>query len=464
MADLHPTSDSSGLYFPQDFTLLGLELLCADGKVIELKEIMTEFSFYEDIYSPTISGYVRVADSRGFSEILPITGNEYLTLKFIKSKSDSIDPTLGTKIKFRVYKVDDRVPLPNMTSEEYSIYFCSEELLLSEQYKICKSYSAEKISTIIEDILTNKLNIPSDRIFVEETKGQYDFVIPNLKPFEAINWLSNYAQSKNNYGSDMLFYQSTNNFIFASLQTLFDADPQTTYRYQAKNLDHKIQDFENKALTILQYEYMKTPDVLNEIRSGAFANRLISINPLIRKHFVTDFSYDKYRNKLGGTSLLENGIASNLKNRLGNIPTETYQAKLKVSTSNFGYSSVDYIKDKPGSVENNVDIETYVTSRTAQLSLINYTRLKLEVPGDPFVQVGITINVNILDLTPTGQGGPYERKLNDFYSGKYLITAVRHIIEAKGRYRTILEVSKDSLKAKLPSFDNSNPNIMRGIK
>jgi hypothetical protein len=453
MTDLYQKTDSPGLFYPQDFFIASILFAGASGKVIELKEIMVELSYFEDIYSSSISGYLYLHDAGGYEEILQITGNESITIVFGKTKDNTFDPRQMT---FRVYKTDARVPLPNMTSEGYSIQFCSEEFLISEQYKVSKGFKATKISDIIKNILTEELLVSEKSIqTIEETKGLYDFIIPNIKPFEAINWLSVYAQSMKNLGSDMLFFDTYQGYNFRSLQSMFKDDVYGTFKYQLKNFDDRRNPFADKMGTILQYEFMKTFDALDAIKSGLFANQLVSINPIIRDYKVTNFDYSKYLQS--SNSLNKNGILSKSKNQFGDTQNQTYQAVLKVAASNFGYNTNEYIKNKPGSVENSIDLETYVPNRTAQISLINHTRLKISIPGDPFISVGRTIDIIIPNFTPVNNiEQPRDR--NKFYSGKYLVTAVRHIIQAQGINQSILEISKDSTSAELTDSINTNSN------
>jgi hypothetical protein len=48
----------------------------------------------------------------------------------------------------------------------------------------------------------------------------------------------------------------------------------------------------------------------------------------------------------------------------------------------------------------------------------------------------------------SGEKDPYN-------SGKYMITAVRHIIDFNNKYETVLEVVKDSYGVSVNNYDNS---------
>ena len=89
-----------------------------------------------------------------------------------------------------------------------------------------------------------------------------------LKPFEAIDTLSREARSKRYHNAGMLFYETATGFNFRSLQSMMKADVYATYKYQAKNVDEKTQNIQEKSTTVIDYELSKPYDILNEIRGA----------------------------------------------------------------------------------------------------------------------------------------------------------------------------------------------------
>ena len=452
MAETTTPIEKTGISYPQDYWLESLIFVTTSGAKIDLKQLLVEFSYYEDIYSFTSSGHITILDAKGFLEIFKLTGNEFLEVSFGKTKTG---PN-GTKKTFRVYKIGDRFPQGNQNSELYTLYFCSEELLLSEQNKVSKSYKGKNITNIIKDILSNYLNLSNTKISkIEETFGTYDFIIPRLKPLEAISWLSTYARPNRGVGADMLFFETKFGFNFRSLQSMFKDPVYTTYKYQAKNLDEKTLSMQEKLRTVLDYEFNKPYDILNEINSGSIASRTISIDPLARTYKTTDFDINKYK---ATAELLNKNLPTNdLKNRLGKKSSESAESVVKVVTSNAGQQVVPYIKETD-SVSKDIFIETSVPNRTAQIALANYTSMKISIPGDPGITAGRTINFNLLSLK---QGNT--RELDKLYSGKYLVTAVRHIISVPDSYQTILEICKDSSVNPLPEVNQASADLQRDI-
>jgi len=453
------TPKTSGVIYPQDYTLKELTILSPSYGPFNLIGVFYELAYFEDVFSNSVTGRVMVTDAEGWIEKLQLNGNEYLRLTFGKASEKSFDVD---KV-FRIYKVSQRGLVGNMTTEGYFLHFCSEELVLSEQYKVSKSYKNQKISNIISDICGNNyLMVPKNKTLnIEETKGLYSFIVPNFKPFEAINWLSTYAQSAKdgNYGADMLFFEDKNGYRFASLQTLFKGPVYRTYTYDPKNIDMKSQSPGEKFYSVLTYEHVKSFDTLESISLGTFANQLITIDPLLQKWGVVNFNYNEYFNKT--PSLNKHPVVNGAKNRKGDAIYETPQSVIKMATSNSGQKNVPFIANKPDAYSNDIGIETYVPTRTAQLFLTNYNKMRLVIAGDPGATVGSIINFNLLTMSPTNNG----KEPDKYYYGKYLITAVKHEINV-GSFTTTLEIVKESATNKYSTPNNDSTiwkNTVKGI-
>lgn len=395
---------------------------------------MTELSYHEDLFNNTTSGYLMLVDSLGYIEKLSLTGNEFIRMTFGKT-TDTI--TLIDKI-FRVYKVDNRKLESNMNSESYCLYFCSEELILSEQYKISKSYRGKSIYDNVTEIVENVLQVPSGKYSIDPTYGVYDFVIPNLKPFDAINFMSVYARpTPDKPGADMLFYEDRDGYKFKSIQSMMAGSSYHDYTFNPKNLNRQKVDLMSEAHNVLTYEVMDSYDALGAINSGIFANRLISVDPILRRFKTTDFNYADYITKYNATTLNSHPITNNFVNRKGDGITQTSQSVMKLVFSNFNQLDSGYVKNNPGALGHDIFAETYIPWRTAQLHLSTYTRIKISIPGDSNITVGRVINFSILSKDPT------EKVPDKSLSGRYLVTAVRHLLNFN-EYKTILEIAKES--------------------
>lgn len=438
------TEAKDGLVYPQDFSLDAVDIVTDSQKVYKLKNLVVELSFFEDIYAFACSGYVILKDAVGLIETLKLDGTEFMNIAYGKTRS--VNNSAKIIRTFRIYKIGNRKPSGNISSEFFTIYFCSEEMLLSEQLKLSKGFKGQQISDIIKTILTdqNSLNVKSKKIeYIEPTFGTYDFVIPRLKPFEAISWLSTYARPIGGQGADMLFFETNDGYNFKSLQSMFADNVYGTYTYKPANINNA--DLASGLNTVLEYEFVKTFDSLEATESGIYSSKLITIDPLTRTQKTTTFN----KNELNGYGASGQGT-----NRLGKKQSEMYDSSLKLAFGNSGEKNKAYIKQNASSVSNDIYIETSVPNRTAQIALANYTVIKAIIPGDTAITAGRTVNFQLYSNNFDPELN--NRKFDEFFSGKYLVTAVRHVIQSQGVFQTILELAKESLKSPYPSPSYSN--------
>jgi hypothetical protein len=230
---------------------------------------------------------------------------------------------------------------------------------------------------------------------------------------------------------------------------MISAEPMATYKYQLKNLESA--DMAEKLFTVLQYEFVKTQDMLENINSGMIANKLISIDPFKKSFTTTNFNVKQADTNIG-----------TLKNRLGKTQLQSYDSVVKVAISNSGQKEVPYIKETEGSVAQDIFIETYIPNRTSQINLANYIMVKMTVPGNPILTVGRTLNFNL--LTQRNSSNNTQKDLDIFYSGKYLITAVRHTISADSKYITVLEIVKEKTEKRYTNNDGNSSTWKSVVK
>ena len=458
------TESSTGTTGYKDYNLRAINIMSSGMKTLDVKPMMVELSYYEDIFNNTISGKLLVADIQGLIEKCHMHGNEYIRISFAKDSDD--DDCLYIDKMFRIFSISDRQKLNNGQAEGYVINFCSDELFLSEQYKISKSYPGRTIKEILIDILKNYLKAPEDKFNeknIQDTSGVYSFIIPNLKPFHAIEWLSQYAKPADTMqvGSDMIFFENAKDgYVFSSMQALFSKDSTYRFKYGAKNLPKS--DFEcvdDFFFNVISYTYHKSFDVLKGIHNGTFANRLLSLDILQHSYNVTDYDYEKNSQK--ATTLNKNPVVNNLQNRFGHALNQTPNGLLRVAMSNANQNDNPFIAARPGSVSHDISVETFLTQRKSQLDINSYTTIHLVMGGNPTLSVGQTAEFNIISTTPDKQ-----KPTDSFYAGKYLISAIRHTIQING-YNTVCELIKDSNMSPYNTVDNDLlkwKNTVAGVK
>ena len=450
-----------------DFTsskVTGLEinkcLVVSINKQLEFRNAVTEFNYYEDMFSNFTSMQLLLSDSSGQHNNMSWTGDEYLEFEANKPDSEGIAGADPLKAKFRFFKIDGR-GLAKDDNENLVMNCVSEDAFLSERMKISKSYVKKRISEIVKDIAINFLKISPEEFpdeNIEKTMGLHDIVIPKWKPLEAINWLCTRAVSDKfgpDSGASYLFWKGRDGYHFRSILSIFDevekfqytnpiakaqiGGKSSGYWYGIKNANYNGEVAWDPYEQIISHHPLDSFDTFELNQRGGFANRTLSIDYLRRTHENIDFDYDKYWGFISGKILMYKD------NYFNNKPI------LSPVTDKFGKKHNEYlestIKIYPAKDDN---LEKTIPYRYAQLALIGHNRLKLLIPGDPYISVGKIIYVHMPQTAKDAKG---EKIYDRFLSGYYLITALRHKLDQENNFETLLEVMKDSYSGRKSEFE-----------
>ncbi len=254
--------------FPGDYKVTKCRLISptrgADNPIDLQKDASAwqEINFYEDLYSPIVSGDITIQDGVGLIESVPIVGEEVLEISMATagavpspigspagSEADIDVKDLPNLIinRFRIYKVDPPVKI-NDNFRAVKLYFVSDAQITNMMVKVQKTYPtaeltsykkpenpledktytiADMVRDIFYDAFLGKKKPANHRptsknLLVEPTKGVYSACIPNWTPFKAINFLATRALSANPYskGANFVFYETLKGFRFVAIETL----------------------------------------------------------------------------------------------------------------------------------------------------------------------------------------------------------------------------------------------------
>ena len=233
--------------------------------------------------------------------------------------------------------------------------------------------------------------------------------------------------------------------------------------YNPKNIrpNQKLIDLDSQLRNAMKFEVLNYIDTLGAISKGTFSNRLISLDILAKKKTVTDYNYNDYFKN--GKSLNGSPVTNNYKNRydkyLFDAPPQNMEAgTLRMVTSNSKQKELPYVKqnsDMINSIANDIFVENYIPNRVGQIALANYTRIKLTIPGNSDLCVGLAINFMALGISAIPDSK--SKDPDPYFSGKYIITAIRHII-TNISYITVLELAKDSNTQNYSGVNNADNN------
>jgi hypothetical protein len=435
--------DGNNLLKAGDYYLTKLLLSSTvNNKSIDIINLYTKIELFEDLFSPYMTGTIRMDDSFNVPEVLPLTGQEKIEIEF----KTAIENTKPINKIFRVYKLDRQVTDQNGKGQQYSIHMISEGGMINYTQR-CGYYVGGSVSEMVKTVVSK--HFPSyvweNKFQVESSNDNYMFVLPkSYTPFKAISWLSGKAinSSANDY-SPFFFYETMDGYAFKSLSSIIkDASSNIQNYYYIKensaNADgsppslpvdgplsavfHRIQNLEE----------ISRFNMVENIMEGLVSSRLV-VHDLIQKQkresIFRESDVFTEMAKLGSdphykSSSKDDPIFYNDSSAYYYLPATTFSV----------YSDAVPIKD-------NVRVEDYFLKRKYMMNAMMTQKIAVDIYGDSTKRVGQIINL----YTPkiSSDQTVHQDKSDKNFSGNYLITSIRHTFDSA--YSCKMELSRNAM-------------------
>jgi len=427
-------------------------VLVTKGGNIDISAIYEELNIFDSLLSPVMTGNILIKDANGLSTKLIFDGSESLLIDIAKDKNSDI---ARFKKAFRIYKQSDRSN-DSQTVETFVLEFVSDELMYSDQQKINQSYDLT-YTQIVEKILLDYLKISKNNTggVFDVSYGIRNITIPNLRPFDAIDWCAKRAVDSKQ-APNFMFYQNLLGYNFVSLSNLLTKPDILDIKFESKNLTGNNPISEMGGARSL--EVVAQTDGMEKARSGVNAGKFVGFDPttgtVAKKNisFGDVFSSMKHAN--------ESPNISAVPNRDGKDSTEMFDSKQTVSFFSAAKQFSSYIKEKvPTTLSKQDNTEAYLFQRKAILSNLMSKRVKLTMPGNFTLTSGFNVNVEAPNFGKKEKGGGDSNE-DQSLSGKYLIIATRHII-GYDKHETIIEVATTSTN--VPFIPQASVNQVKEI-
>lgn len=412
--------------FAGDITIDKISIQAIDGTEFSIINQIINLQIFEDIYSPFITGTITIKDSLDLINNVPLIGQELLNIDIstpsIKDKGGRIN------CQFFLYKIKNR----EFTGDKNTIYeldFISKEAIVDSNTKLSKKYKG-KISDIAVSILTDQEVQFDDTklLLIEETVNETAFVSNFWSPVKNMNFLADSAINDNNSPS-YLFFENRDGFNFASLDTLVSS-PLVTQDFNYNSFTRHIHNTGATRDIDLDFKRIHTinvkdgVDTLKRIHSGFMASVLITTD------IVTKTYNEKYHNALIGHEAAKHLNAFPLVNYNFVInPGAKIVVEPKAAQTFLGYEDAT-----------NTD---YLQRRLYEINEKNDFILTIEVAGRLDYTVGQVVTVDLIQVRPIRKEESKDEIKDKIYSGRYLITAINHMI-TRERHECSIELAKDS--------------------
>ncbi len=419
---------SQQLRYAGDVSIDKVQIVTSAGFYQDITAQVINIQFYEDIFSPFISGSLIIKESLDLVNLFPFVGEEFVDLEITT-------PTLeNTKIKGRyyIYKLSDR-ELVGDRNVVYQLHFISVEALVDINKKVSKVYVGN-VSKLVKEFITDKVNgMQSTKdVVVEDTIKDAKFIANFWSPVKCINYLTDYAVNKNST-PNYVFFENRDGFYFVSLDALYKNGVKQEFvydKYTRENLESKGASTRSTEEDYKRITNISIPvgfDYMDRIRSGAFSSKVISWD-LTRKQYNSKMytMFDRFdkQEHLNKYALASNRAIFKSNSALINLPRQTQVFGGFGDPSNY----------------------KILQERLSLMKLAEGSKIEITVPGRTDYTVGQKVNVKLYKIEPVSKDDTDNE--DKMFSGNYIIAAINHYIDRE-MHECHMELIKDSLKINL---------------
>ena len=421
-----------------------ISIITQSGLDVSLKDptVFVQLNIFEDIYSNVLSGNILIKDGTNFVSEAAICGQEHLHVRWKTPGRDKV-----TDITFQIFKISQRTEVEQKNIKLYTFHFISLEGIKNSTTRIDQHYSTS-IENIVKDVFNNYLrndDIPKELIDVERTRDRVAVTVPGWKPLKLINWLCRRSISETYGNADYLFYETVNGFHFISCAALAKQEVVQNYIQSPLPIrpidDERVHELDPEFRTYEKSVIHESFNMLNHTQKATFASKLITHDLVTKK--IEEHTYD-YLKRTGSDIYAIGQVQSHMEPYP--ILAENDMLTKQANSNVFFYPKH---KDLYAGFKNN-HAEGWLQERLSNIHLLGHIKVSLTVPGDSggpgrSREVGDIVTVQL----PAVEYEPSHLEVDPYLKGKYMITAIRHIINIDN-YKLELELSKDSLPTPLP--------------
>ena len=442
-----------------DYNLSHIDLINHNGDIIDLKYIVIEMNIYESIYKNAVTGSIVITDAKNQIGRLEVQGLERIAFKLsspgTKDSDDILDASVETGEPFHVYKITDRKQV-NQGLLVYTLHFASREFMRNLRTKVSQAYNG-RLDMAVQKILRDEKYIDTrKRLKYEKTGNSDKIVIPNLRPFDAIQMIANKSIPANSRSAvGYFFYQTVKGFRFRSWESMVSNQGSTPrrpkQRFHYMPLKHKDNTIENKIehdfKSVQSYRFINNfHDVAANTALGTYAHKVISYNFFDKSYTSPEYNYHRQYQDTKHTDF-SNSIKDNNKHPVAGGPVD-YDNERNISEYPESRISLQgttqFLHNKAKGAKYGLDVEQDGVLDSQRISqrnqIIHGTTLKLVVKGQSYLEPGDLIE---FALRPV-DSDKVDVEQDSRYGGQYIITKIRHQI-ANDTYVMVMECCKDSI-------------------
>jgi len=446
--------------FAGDYDLNHVFLHSHMGDKTDIKKVMSELNIYESIYKNALTGSIVITDAQNLIAKLELNGTERISFKLSTpgavDKRSTIDASVETGHPFYVYKITDRKQIAPGTLL-YTLHFASREFMRNLRTKVSQTYRGNVAYQVMKILMDENYLDSKKEISYEPTGNINDVVIPNMRPFDAINMIAKKTLPEKSGGVGYYFYETTKGLYFRSWDNMVSVKGSHTravkqeFYYMPMNVDDlSIEDKINHDYkSVESYRFINNfHDIAANTVLGTYGHKAITYNLYDKSYKQDTFNYEL---EYGNSKHTDHTSSRHDKDKYA-VATESIVDTDDKKISDYPESRVSLQTttqflhgDSDTGAGYGLDVAEdglkLIQGISQRSQIVNGTTLHMVVKGQSYLEPGDIIEFRLRSVDEKNPDGEQDPQ----YSGKYIITKIRHQVNDV-KYTMALECVKDSVK------------------
>jgi hypothetical protein len=398
------------------FTDLKEAIISVDGS--EITTGVLECHIWQDISTPSWSCTIAISDTSNMISSIPMKQGSKITIMLQSDTVKSLATTV--RYEFVLYSITGR-DIQKSKHQAYVIHGITESYIKNQGVRIQKSFNGTS-SSIVQQVVSEL----GGSVQTSGSSENLSLIVPNMTPFAAANWLAKFAVYQNS--ADFFFFMSKLNgpeYMFKSFEDMYSSSSGITLKQGLASMrDGGSNLVESDAFNMLHYQ-IEHYDAISNLGAGYYANETVMFDWRKQKWYTKKFKFGDDNGQDKSMSAVS-GVFNSIKEK-------SFQSYIAVN---------DKIYDGDHANKRSV-VEKYSCSRRSSVMKMEQDRIFIQVAGQAKygeMLLGKTVEVNLQSHEDVSG-----ENLDKYYSGKYLVVAIEHLVAGK-EYYVNLELVKKRLK------------------
>lgn len=394
----------------------------------DISGIVHKIIIEESIENDSMRGLLSVIDAVGLLEKLPLRGEERLSIE--------IEDILKQKkiYDLYVYKVDNVTAKNTNDALSYDMHFVSYMRWNAGRSKIIAPFS-RSIKDTVEQIFKTYYSPFTKKLFADSTDGNFECVIPNYTPVQAIKFLASRAYNNISPSCSFRFFENSEAFYFVPDEFLIaDAIANDNIKEFTflPAVDKTGVDLEAQLRNLIELKNTDKINTLNDLYSGAYKNNPIVIDFVNRTVTDNRYSYQESKNEF-----LKGNVKTNVIDDVHSDGFIDYTFTDENERRFLVFKDYQSLGDLPSSIKSEQYLPKIISRRLAYRHMLYRNTVYAKAYGRLDLKAGDIIKLVVTEFSSSSDGGETESQL----SGNYILHDCTHIFD-KETYETSMMLTK----------------------